>query len=63
MTCSRTVAALTNDATFCAIGRDVAPRLAAARAARPTAPLWWTRAGDVLAKFFTTPARGAASYV
>lgn len=58
-----TIVEAQNDATFCAIGRDVAPRLAAARAARPTAPLWWTRAGDALAKFFTTPARGAAPYV
>lgn len=52
-----------NDATFCAIGGDLPPRLPARKSVRTAPPLWWTRVGQALAKFFATPARNAAPYV
>ncbi len=52
-----------NDATFCAIGGDLAARMPVRGGTAAAAPLWWTRAADAAARFFATPARNAAPYV
>ncbi len=58
-----TIVEAQNDATFCAIGGDLAARLPVERAQAAAAPLWWTRVGDAVTRFFATPARNAAPYV
>lgn len=52
-----------NDATFCAIGGDLATRIPARGGTAVAAPLWWTRVAGAVARFFATPARNAAPYV
>ncbi len=51
-----------NDATFCAIGGDLASRVPVRRAPAAAAPLWWKRAAAAAARFFATPSRNAAPY-
>ena len=50
-----------NDATFCAIGGDLA-RMPVRGLTAAAAPHWWTRVADAAARFFATPARNAAPY-
>ena len=52
-----------NEATFCAIGGVLPPRLPTRKSERTAAPRWWARIGEALASFFATPARNAAPFV
>ena len=56
-----TIVEAQNDATFCAVGRDVAAWLPARKPA--AAPAWWTHVTAAAAKFFATPTRNPVPYV